>query len=328
VAEIFEYRHEINERIVNLLEAGDCDANLQETIELGLHHEQQHQELMLTDIKHVFSCNPMAPAFRTDEAHRSNGAPVDDTEPGLNWIEFEGGIHELGATGDEFCFDNELPRHRTLLEPYRLAHRLVTNGEFLEFVESGGYDDPEYWLSLGWATREEQQWEAPLYWRKSAEGWSQFTLNGLRSLDLKEPVCHVSYFEADAFARWQGKRLPTEAEWEIAASEHSPSIDSSNFVESNLLHPQSLGRTSRAPSLQQLFGDVWEWTSSAYSPYPGYTTPAGAIGEYNGKFMCSQLVLRGGSCATPTGHVRPTYRNFFHPPARWQFSGIQLARDP
>jgi ergothioneine biosynthesis protein EgtB len=279
----------------------------------GVNHEQQHQELMLTDIKHLFSLNPLLPAYRpgADE-------PNDAAAP-MHFIPCDGGIREIGASGQHFCFDNELPRHRTLVEPYALADRLVTNGEYLEFIRDGGYRRPEFWLSDGWSTVVREGWTRPIYWSESLD--SEFTLHGLQPLRSAAPVCHVSFYEVDAFARWAGARLPSEAEWELAA-ESLPVIG--NLLNSGTLHPIAAGVQ---PGMKQMFGDVWEWTASPYGAYPGYQPPPGALGEYNGKFMCNQLVLRGGSCATPADHIRASYRNFFYADARWQFMGVRLARN-
>ncbi|MGD2111045.1 MAG: ergothioneine biosynthesis protein EgtB, partial [Phycisphaerae bacterium] len=295
--------------------ASDAREELGPVVEVGLNHEQQHQELMLTDIKHVFSCNPIMPVYRerTDER-----AAVGD----VVWVSFEEGVRYVGHEGKGFCYDNECPRHRAFVPAFELANRLVTNGEYLEFIRAKGYERPELWLSDGWGTVEEQGWEAPLYWERRDDEWWNFTLGGMRRVEEAEPVCHVSYYEADAFARWAGARLPTEAEWETAGV--GAPVDG-NFVERGIYHPQADAQEHNG-AIHQLFGDVWEWTSSAYSPYPGYKPVDGALGEYNGKFMCNQFVLRGGSCATHSSHVRPTYRNFFAPSARWQFSGIRLAR--
>jgi ergothioneine biosynthesis protein EgtB len=273
--------------------------------------------LMLTDIKHAYSCNPLFPTYR-----RAPAQPSAKTARQLSWSTFDGGVVEIGHAGAAFAFDNERPRHKTLLQPFEIRNRLATSGEFLDFINDGGYRRPELWLSLGWATVQEQKWKSPLYWMEREGNWHEFTLGGLRPLNRDEPVCHVSYFEADAFARWAGARLPTEVEWERAAA----GIDvEGNFVESEHYHPRS--DTGNHAALAQMYGDVWQWTASPYTPYPGYVPPAGALGEYNGKFMCNQYVLRGGSCATPASHVRATYRNFFPPEARWQFTGIRLARD-
>jgi len=313
VDEVLRYREHVDEHMQKLLRARPDDEKLLAVGTLGVNHEQQHQELMLTDIKHLFSLNPLLPAYRpgADE-------PNDAAAP-MHFIPFDGGIREIGASGKHFCFDNELPRHRTLVEPYALADRLVTNGEYLEFIRDGGYRRPEFWLSDGWSTVVREGWTRPIYWSESLD--SEFTLHGLQPLRIAAPVCHVSFYEVDAFARWAGARLPSEAEWELAA-ESLPVIG--NLLNSGALHPIAAGVQ---PGMKQMFGDVWEWTASPYSPYPGYQPPPGALGEYNGKFMCNQLVLRGGSCATPADHVRASYRNFFYADARWQFMGVRLARN-
>lgn len=319
VAEVFEYRHAVDHRVSRLLAslADDDTIELARVVELGINHEQQHQELMLTDIKHAFSCNPLFPMYRQSPA----GLPAADAKPS-SWSAFSGGVVEIGHAGRTFAFDNERPRHKSFLQPFEMQNRLVTTGEFFEFVNDGGYRRPGLWLSLGWATVREQQWAAPLYWVKRDENWHEFSLGGLRPLNADEPVCHISYFEADAFARWAGARLPTEAEWEHAAA----GVDvEGRFVEGERYHPGPLN--GNRGGLAQMYGEVWQWTASGYAPYPGYVPPAGALGEYNAKFMCNQYVLRGGSCATPASHLRATYRNFFPPEARWQFTGIRLARD-
>ena len=319
VAEIYAYRHAVDERMTAFLAAADGHAvSFLSTIELGLQHEQQHQELILTDLKHMLSCNPLFPAYQVwlDAPH--------PPAPPLAWVEGKLGAHEIGHGGGGFAYDNEGPRHTVWLQAHALASRPVTNGEYLEFIMAGGYACPELWLSLGWDTVKANRWEAPLHWVKSPDGWRHFTLAGLRTLDPDAPVCHVSYFEAEAYARWAGARLPTEAEWEVAASDYPP--HHGHFVESGRYQPLPAAPSSGEGPLLQLFGDVWEWTSSQYSPYPGFSPAADAIGEYNGKFMCNQFVLRGGSCATPQDHIRATYRNFFQPEARWQFSGFRLAR--
>jgi ergothioneine biosynthesis protein EgtB len=320
VAEILAYRAHIDENLTRLIEsAGSRDwQSIAPLIELGFHHEEQHQELILMDIKHALSLNPLEPAYR---AGRKRGIARYDSHP-LGWVGFAGGIAEIGHDRSGFAFDNESPRHKIWFEPYRLATRLVTNGEYLAFIADGGYRRPEFWLSDGWAVVQAGCWQAPLYWREGeSEAWSVFTLDGLLPLDPFEPVCHVSQYEADAFARWAGRRLPTEAEWENAAA---PLPVVGNFLDSGALHPCPAPSVS---GLTQLFGDVWEWTASAYAPYPGFRTEAGAIGEYNGKFMSGQMVLRGGCCVTPAGHARATYRNFFSPASRWCFGGIRLAED-
>jgi ergothioneine biosynthesis protein EgtB len=321
VREAQRYRSSIDAHMDNLL--SDADENLIDEIEpiliLGFHHEQQHQELLITDIKHVFAQNPLYPVFRAGRA-RPPGAP-----PSLKFVDFDENIVEIGHDGHGFAYDNEGPRHRALVSAFSLASRPVTNGEYLQFIEDRGYACAEYWLSLGWMTVNEQRWQAPLYWVKHDGAWWNFTLSGFRPVDESEPVTHVSYFEADAYANWAGARLPTEFEWERAASDYP--IEG-NFVENEAFHPQPAATSVQARDLHQMFGDVWEWTRSAYSPYPGYRAAPGALGEYNGKFMCNQYVLRGGSCATSRTHIRRTYRNFFQPEKRWQFTGIRLARDP
>jgi ergothioneine biosynthesis protein EgtB len=323
VPQVREYRAGVDERMLRLLDApAGVPPELARIITLGLHHEQQHQELLLTDIKHLFSCNPLLPAYIKQRPAPARAAPP------VSFRRFTGGLVDIGyVEGPGFCFDNELPRHRVYLNPFELATRVVTNAEYLQFVADGGYREPALWLSDGWATVQREEWSRPIYWTPALDG--EFTLCGLIELDPHAPVCHLSGYEADAFARWAGARLPTEFEWEIAAAGIPTS---GNFVESGHWHPVTATHpapTSQtdAPPLLQMFGDVWEWTQSAYAPYPGYRPVAGALGEYNGKFMVNQLVLRGGSCATPSTHIRPSYRNFFNPAARWQFSGARLARD-
>jgi ergothioneine biosynthesis protein EgtB len=319
VAEVFHYRQAVDERMLRLLSTLTHDAAAEAAIvvELGINHEQQHQELLLTDIKHMFSCNPLWPAYRSPPAKLR----ATSHEPS-GWSAHSGGVAEIGHEGSAFAFDNERPRHKVFLQPFEIQRRLVTAGEFLDFMSNDGYRRPELWLSLGWSTLRDQNWTAPLYWvQQDGQRW-QFSLNGLRPLNQDEPVCHVSYFEADAFARWAGARLPTEAEWEHAAI--GTDLQGS-FLESEHFHP--IPSNDQADSMAQLYGEVWQWTGSPYTPYPGYVAPPGALGEYNGKFMCNQYVLRGGSCVTPISHIRATYRNFFPPDARWQFSGIRLARD-
>lgn len=312
--EIHDYRANVDAAVVRLLDAGDGNTELTRVVELGLHHEQQHQELILTDVKHMLSHNPLRPACVAAQP----AAPAAPRP--LRWQAFDGGVCHIGHSGSGFAFDNEGPRHRQFVEPFEIADRLVTNDEYRAFMEDGGYLRPDLWLADGWAAVVAEGWRAPLYWEEGDNGPLSFTLAGLLPLRDDEPVCHISYFEADAYARWAGGRLPTEAEWEVSAADIG--IDG-NFVESRRLHPQAAPPSA---GLVQLFGDVWEWTASAYSPYAGYQPPAGALGEYNGKFMCNQLVLRGGSCATPRSHIRHTYRNFFPPHARWQFSGVRLTR--
>jgi ergothioneine biosynthesis protein EgtB len=328
VTEAQRYRASIDSHIDNLLSG--VDEKLLDEIEpilvLGFHHEQQHQELLVTDIKHVFAQNPLYPVFREGRA-RYPVHPEERTATAQrphHFIDFDEATVEIGHDGRGFAYDNEEPRHRALVPAFSLATRPVTNGEYMAFIEDNGYRRPELWLSLGWMTVNEQRWQAPLYWTKREGVWWNFTLSGFRPVDESEPVTHVSYFEADAFANWAGARLPTEFEWERAALDCP--IEG-NFVENEKFHPCALS-TSGDRRLHQTFGDVWEWTRSAYSPYPGYRAAPGALGEYNGKFMCNQYVLRGGSCATSRTHIRRTYRNFFQPEKRWQFTGIRLARDP
>jgi ergothioneine biosynthesis protein EgtB len=314
VDEIYRYRAYVDEAMRSLLTSTDLPCK--DLILLGLHHEQQHQELLLTDIKHILALNPLRPAYQP--AATSAPPSVGGKE---QWLDYPGGLYKIGytnTTDHEFAFDNEFPQHQVYLEDFWLGARLVTNGEYLEFMEAGGYTKAEYWLSDGWYTVQSLGWEAPLYWEKIDGTWHLMTLSGMRPVQEQEPVCHVSFYEADAYARWAGKRLPTEAEWEVATANLPIQ---GNFLESGQLHPLPAAGVTRP---DQLFGDVWEWTQSAYHPYPGYRPAAGAVGEYNGKFMCSQMVLRGGSCVTSRSHIRPTYRNFFPPAARWQFTGIRL----
>ncbi len=318
--EILAYRKHVDTAMVTLIESGPDD-DIERLIALGLNHEQQHQELLLTDIKHVFSCNPIEPAVFPELPS------PEKVEPGeLTFVEGATGIQQIGAAGGGFSFDNETPRHDALLHPHRIASRLVTNGEFREFVTDGGYSQSDLWLSDGWATVNEQKWNRPLYWSEDLQ--SEFTLGGRRDIDDNAPVCHVSLYEADAFARWAGARLPTEFEWETAAAARPVE---GNLLEAGYMHPVA-GQLLKQPvgaasSPRQFFGDVWEWTSSAYSPYPGFVPLAGSLGEYNGKFMCNQVTVRGGSCVTSSDHVRPSYRSFFYPHQRWQFLGVRLAKD-
>jgi ergothioneine biosynthesis protein EgtB len=317
LAEVFDYRAAIDGAVERfaLTTDGPLPAEIASIIELGLNHEQQHQELILTDIKYALAQNPLRPAYRPDAAR-----PVNVESIPTEWRPYAGGLFSIGHEGNGFCFDNEGPQHTVYLEGFELASRSVTNGEFLAFIEDGGYRRPELWLSDGWSCLNARGWEAPLYWEQvDAARWTH-TLGGFRPIDDAEPVCHLSYYEADAYARWAGARLPTEAEWEIAARDETPD---GTFLEDETFHPRPAQGGTR---LAQCFGDVWEWTQSPYTPYPGMRPAAGALGEYNAKFMCNQLVLRGGSCATPGSHIRPTYRNFFPPEARWQFTGIRLAR--
>jgi ergothioneine biosynthesis protein EgtB len=312
VAQVCQYRAYVDQAMRSLLPQAKDHPELQSLVTLGLHHEQQHQELLMTDIKHILACNPLRPAYRDDLLESTHSSQPNQ------WIEFSGGLHSLGHKGDAFAFDNEGPRHQIYTQDYSLASRPVTNGEYLAFIEADGYQTSEYWLAEGWATIQAEGWTAPLYWERMDGNWWIMTLGGLRSLNPHEPVCHVSFFEADAYARWAGKRLPTEAEWEVAATQIP--------LQGNLLDLDHLHPTASGDNNLQMYGDVWEWTQSAYLPYPGFQPSAGAVGEYNGKFMCNQMVLRGGSCITPPGHIRATYRNFFPTTARWQFSGIRLAQ--
>jgi ergothioneine biosynthesis protein EgtB len=320
VAEVFRYRGHVDAAVRRLLhDDGAClRRELRERIILGLHHEQQHQELLLTDLKHAFAMNPLRPAYRElPKAEPATPAP-------LHWIAYAAGVRWLGHEGDDFAYDNETPRHRVFVAPFRLASRLVTNGEYRAFVEGGGYRRAELWLSDGWVTRRAEDWQAPLYWERRDGSWSALTLGGPRPVHDADPVCHVSYYEADAFARWAGARLPTEAEWEMAAAD-CPLTGS--FLEGDRLQPHASFPPAGEDRSGQMFGEAWQWTASPYVAYPGYRPAEGALGEYNGKFMCNQMVLRGGSCATPRSHFRRTYRNFFPPHARWQFTGIRLASD-
>jgi ergothioneine biosynthesis protein EgtB len=316
-ADVAAYREHVGAAMARLID-GAAEETWREAaplIELGLHHEQQHQELILMDIKHVFSLNPLLPAYQPPRRRAPGNAGP------LGWVEFAGGLVHMGHGGEEFAFDNEMPRHRVWLEPFRLATRPVTCGEFIEFIAAGGYREPEFWLSEGWAIVQQQGWEAPLYWRGAEEGWRVFTLSGEKRLDPAEPVVHVSFYEADAYAKWAGKRLPTEAEWERAAE---GAAFAGNLADRSRYHPAADGS---GDGLRQMIGDVWEWTASPYTPYPRFRAVSGAIGEYNGKFMSNQMVLRGGAAVTPAGHIRATYRNFFPPSARWAFSGLRLAED-
>jgi ergothioneine biosynthesis protein EgtB len=317
LATVHKYRAHVDRAMLALISC-ELAPDLAALIDLGLHHEQQHQELILTDLKHLFSRNPMRPSYQSRW-------PLLQVNPAaLVWHRYEPGLTSIGHRGNGFAFDNEGPAHQAFVAPFELASRPVTHGEFAAFIADGGYRRPELWLSLGFDTVQAQHWQAPLYWEERDGRWWTFTLRGMAEIDPHAPVCHVSYFEADAYARWAGARLPTEFEWEAAASDVTPG---GNFVDGGVLHPLPSARVTNGDAPQQLYGDVWEWTSSSYAPYPGFRPAAGAVGEYNGKFMCNQYVLRGGSCATPASHIRATYRNFFPPEARWQFSGIRLAHD-
>jgi ergothioneine biosynthesis protein EgtB len=323
VAETYRYRAYVDEHMLDLLDRADRDpgllAGIAPLVVLGLHHEQQHQELLVTDLKNVLAANPLHPAYLRRTAAAASRAPA------LRWLSFDGGLASIGYAGEGFAFDNESPRHQQFLQPFQLASRPVTNAEYLAFMADDGYQRPELWLSAGWGASQDNGWQAPLYWEQHDSQWLMMTLAGLGEVDPAEPVTHLSYFEADAYARWADARLPTEAEWEVASATVPMT---GNFVESGRYHPAAMDATTDAgPGLQRMFGDVWEWTMSDYSPYPGFKPAAGAVGEYNGKFMCNQYVLRGGSCATASDHIRRTYRNFFPTDARWQFMGVRLARD-
>ena len=320
---IHAYRAAISERLCALLDslaAHDDWPAIAALIELGCHHEEQHQELLLTDIKHVLAQNPLAPAYHAPPPAGTQPAPA------MAWHRFDAGVYEIGHAGEGFAYDNETPRHRRYVHDFALASRLVTNGEYRDFIDDGGYRDARLWLSDGWDWVRREGCSAPLYWSETEDGWQVFTLHGRQPLEEDEPVAHLSYFEADAFARWAGARLPREEELEIAAT---TAIDPGpvNDLSSGRCHPAVATGDGSDARILQLQGDVWEWTQSAYAAYPGYRPAPGAVGEYNGKFMCNQYVLRGGSCATPAGHWRPTYRNFFPAHAQWQFSGVRLAKD-
>jgi ergothioneine biosynthesis protein EgtB len=327
--ETLDYRLHVDRGVEELLNE-TCSAEFLPILELGLQHEQQHQELMLTDIKHALFGNPLYPVYDPSLSLQSESLLASQ----LTWLSSAEEITEVGFDAQgTFCFDNELPRHRQLLHPHRIASRCVTAGEYLEFMADGGYQRPEFWLSLGWSQVQQEGWQHPLYWIEDEQGWHQFTLAGLRPLNDQAPVCHISFFEADAFARWAGKRLPTEFEWESACRQHTTQPEAARANDVHLYADQLIAAAATIhprvePAAQsRLLGNVWQWTASQYSPYPGYRPMAGALGEYNGKFMCNQFVLRGGSCATPSNHIRPSYRNFFPPEARWQFSGMRLASD-
>ena len=335
VREVYAYRRAVDEAVGDWLSRGELPAELAAVVELGLNHEQQHQELLLTDLKAAFSRNPLFPAYQEGASAsvgvsaktKPNSLLRTDTDTGTDTFHsFPGGLVEVGHAGPGFAFDNESPRHAVFLRPFAFAETPVTVGDYLAFLADGGYRRPELWLSDGWATRKARGWEAPEYWHRDGDTWVTFTLAGLRPLDPNEPITHISFYEADAYATWAGARLPTEFEWEVAAAGLDPDVG--NFADDGYYHPRAEDRSrSERTTLKQMFGDVWEWTASPYTAYPGFRPAAGALGEYNGKFMCNQMVLRGGSCASPRGHLRPTYRNFFPPEARWQFTGLRLARD-
>ncbi len=327
LAEVIDYRNNVDQRMARLLAQRGVDTAALALTRLGIHHEQQHQELLLTDVKHLLSLNPQPAAYHAAES------PPASLAPALRWFAFKGGECSIGHAGVGFSFDNETPRHKIYLNDYEVASRLVTNGEYLQFIEAGGYVDPAHWLAEGWDWVCANARKHPLYWRHENSSWSEFSAAGLRRLDPGLPLVHVSYYEADAYARWSGARLPTEGEWEHAATVQATAQTTTkattqaeaheNFLDSGRLHPSP----ASGVGLQQLFGDAWEWTQSSYAPYPGFRPAAGAVGEYNGKFMVNQYVLRGGSCATPENHLRASYRNFFPAHTCWQFSGVRLARD-
>ena len=322
IEDVFAYREHVDTALGDLLANDDTlDRDAARLIEIGINHEQQHQELLLTDILALFAVSPLRPSYRSPAPR----AVARVSASRLRWIDFGGGVHSAGHEGDGFAWDNERPRHETLIHPFCLADRLVTNGDWLEFIEDGGYEDAMLWLADGWATLKREGWRAPGYWENVDGAWHSMTLAGFCPIEPDAPAAHVSYFEADAFARWSGKRLPTEFEWEFAARDVALG---GNDLGTGALRPLPVDDAVDASALpRQMFGDVWEWTQSAYLPYPGYRVPQGAIGEYNGKFMVSQHVLRGASCVTPPGHTRCTYRNFFYPHQRWQFAGVRLAAD-
>ncbi len=317
-AQVYDYRRHVDSALGEFVGSGNTNDEITDLVTLGCHHEQQHQELILTDIKHVLSCNPLQPAYRAD----TRGTDTVGYAGPTPWLGFEGGLSWIGAPDEGFAFDNERPRHKVYVEPFELAARPVTNGEFAEFIEDGGYRRANLWLSDGWDAVNRNGWTMPQYWQSRDGEYAAFTLSGVLPLRDSEPVCHISHYEADAFARWAGARLPTEAEWEVACD---PGQDADDTADLGIFRPR------RAPDIGQgpvaMLGSVWEWTASAYTPYSGYKQAAGALGEYNGKFMSGQVVLRGGSCLTAAGHIRPTYRNFFPPAARWQMSGLRLARN-
>ena len=321
--EVYAYRRHVDRAMEQLFDTADdaLGQTVDPLITIGLNHEQQHQELLLTDVKHLLAQNPLGPIYQD----RNSGKALK-LRP-VEWMTCPGGVHTIGHAGEGFAYDNEGPRHEVLLRPFALASRPTTNGEYIAFVEDGGYREPTLWLDAGWAAVNEHGWEAPGYWQKRDGQWWQFTLAGMQQLIETEPVTHLSYFEADAFARWMGRRLPTEAEWEVASRAIPDEAIAGNFAETRRYHPATVVAGEHATAPAGMFGDVWEWTQSHYSPYPGYRAEPGPLGEYNGKFMCGQFVLRGGSCATPVSHIRRTYRNFWGPDKRFQFSGVRLAED-
>ena len=320
VAEVYRYRQHIDLAMETLLlnPPPEHASEIARRLELGVQHEQQHQELLLMDIKHILAQNPLRPVYRHDLR------PLTATQPApLHWHRYPGGVRHIGHSGAGFAFDCEQPRHRVFVDDFQLASSPVSNGEYAAFIHDGGYRQSALWLADGWSLIQQAGWQAPLYWQRDGDAWMEFTLGGLRELDPHAPVCHLSYFEAEAFAAWAGARLPSEQEWEVAAQDQPH--PQGNFVERDYLQPVAADGHDDGPS--QLYGDVWEWTGSAYRPYPGFQPLGGSLGEYNGKFMSGQMVLRGGCCATPEPHIRSTYRNFFYPSMRWQFAGLRLAKE-
>ena len=328
LADILAYRAHVDAALAELLTNPDLPPVFYELLELGLQHEQQHQELLATDIKYILSTSPLAPAYApAPPSVRANAEERPAAGPGAAaWLPVPGGVHRVGFQEEGFCFDNELAAHDVLLAPFELQNRLVTNADYLAFIEAGGYRDFRYWMGEGWDLAQAQGWEAPLYWVRTDGQWHRFTLHGMQPVAPDAPVTHISFYEADAYANWAGARLPTEAEWEAAARYFGATTPGGTWLESRRLDPQPVPAPADPTACHQLLGDCWEWTYSAYHAYPGYVRAAGALGEYNGKFMVNQLVLRGGSCATPENHIRVSYRNFFHADKRWQFTGIRLAR--
>ena len=331
LADVLAYRAYVDAALSELLrENNDLPTTFFELLELGLQHEQQHQELLATDIKYILSTSPLAPAYAAlNEASGLRNDKLPDGNFSLSaavWLPVPGGIYRVGFQKKGFCFDNELAAHEVLLAPFELQNRLVTNADYLAFIDAGGYRDFRYWMGEGWELAQAEGWEAPLYWVRKRGGWYRFTHHGMQPINPAAPVTHISFYEADAYANWAGARLPTEAEWETAARHFGATATGGTWLESARFDPQPLPPTADPAQCHQLLGDCWEWTYSAYHAYPGYVRAAGALGEYNGKFMVNQLVLRGGSCATPESHIRVSYRNFFHADKRWQFTGIRLAR--
>ncbi|MFN6945835.1 MAG: ergothioneine biosynthesis protein EgtB [Cytophagaceae bacterium] len=313
--DVVEFREYVDEALLDLLDKNNLPQKARELIELGMQHEQQHQELLITDIKYVLGSNPLYPIYHSSEIHFEK--PLPSALPEYHKI--EEGIYEIGYQGNEFCYDNEKPVHKVYLNEFKIRTKLVTNGEYLDFIQDGGYEDFRHWLTEGWAMVNKDGLKAPLFWRLHNGEWHEYALSGLKKLNPDQPVAHISFYEANAYANWAGQRLLTEFEWEVACKTINPDRALSNFAENELYHPVQASRNAT-----QLLGDLWEWTYSAYHPYPGYKREKGALGEYNGKFMLNQMVLKGGSCASPAEHIRPSYRNFFHPDKRWQFTGIRL----